>query len=533
MRTIIRDNYDPQIGDYHDKIVHDTVRNKIYLFDCDGVFLNVSKSYVIVTDEAGDSPDLAISQRFTTDGLNSKQDTLIAGDNITIEDNVISSTGGTKDYEELDNLPSIGGKTIIGDKTIADYGLQPAGDYVEDADYVHTDNNYTTEEKETLADLDERMDTAEDDIEDIQDVIPNQATSDNQLADKAFVNSSLNSITAFYITKNVQKEQFATYAELAAATEFYSGGEPRVPTRNDYCIVQADETKTDPVTGEAPTTRYIYQTNGWEFQYIVNKTTLTAVQLAALNSGITESGVGQIDTNTSNISSLQSGKQDVLTAGTGIDITNNVISATSSGPTVVQTKGTSTSNVMSQDATTKMVWPVSDKRGINIVKFNDGTYGTADVGEYNIFIGSAQNASVVKTSGTYNTIIGSGFSQQSSANRNIGLGNTMAFSGEYGMVIGSGLAGSNAIVLGGTGSSVYGAPAAYSVAIGRQSTTSIQGEVSFGGSRLGTNGYDGTAYRLLTNVHDPVSNQDAATKSYVDTNAGATINSTDWSALWQ
>lgn len=46
--------------------------------------------------------------------------------------------------------------------------------------------------------------------------------------------------------------------------------------------------------------------------------------------------------------------QEKLTAGAGIDITNNTISATGGGggPTVVQTTGTSTADVMSQNAVT-------------------------------------------------------------------------------------------------------------------------------------------------------------------------------------
>ena len=75
------------------------------------------------------------------------------------------------------------------------------------------------------------------DINTIEEKIPTQATASNQLADKEFVNSSINSITAFYITKNANGDQFSTKAELDAATVFYSGGEVRVPTRNDYCVV--------------------------------------------------------------------------------------------------------------------------------------------------------------------------------------------------------------------------------------------------------------------------------------------------------
>ena len=126
------------------------------------------------------------------------------------------------------------------------------------------------------------------DINTIKEKIPTQATNNNQLADKDFVNSSLNSITAFYITKNANGDQFNNKSELDGATEFYSGGELRVPTRNDYCIVLEDETKDN------STTRYIYQNNQWEFQYIVNETPLTSEQIKAINSGITPELVAKL-----------------------------------------------------------------------------------------------------------------------------------------------------------------------------------------------------------------------------------------------
>ena len=125
-----------------------------------------------------------------------------------------------------------------------------------------------------------RINTNRTNIESINNKIPAQASSSNQLADKDFVNSSLNSIAAYFITKNANGDSFATKAELDSTTTFYSGGSVRVPTRNDYCIVIKDETHDN------ATTRYIYNTN-WEYQYTINETPLTAEQLAALNSGIT------------------------------------------------------------------------------------------------------------------------------------------------------------------------------------------------------------------------------------------------------
>ena len=57
------------------------------------------------------------------------------------------------------------------------------------------------------------------------------------------------------------------------------------------------------------------------------QSTLTSEQLNAVNSGATATKINQIATNTTNITSLQTRKQDTLTAGENITIENNVISA--------------------------------------------------------------------------------------------------------------------------------------------------------------------------------------------------------------
>lgn len=122
----------------------------------------------------------------------------------------------------------------------------------------------------------------------IDAVIPSAATCSNQLADKNYVNDSINSVTAYYITKNAAGDQFATYAELAAATTFYSGWVQRTPTRNDYTIVLDDETHSHELT------RYIYN-SWWEYQYSINESPMTQAQLDALNSGITAAKVCAYD----------------------------------------------------------------------------------------------------------------------------------------------------------------------------------------------------------------------------------------------
>jgi len=150
--------------------------------------------------------------------------------------------------------------------------------------------------------------------------IPEQASADNQLADKAFVNSSIQNVAAYYITKDAAGNPFATKADLGAATTYYSGGEVRVPTRNDYCVVLADESKTIAETGENPTTRYIYGGSSWSYQYIVNRSGMTAAQWAAVNSNITAAAViklGALPT-AAELEVLLAGKEDAANKVTSL-----------------------------------------------------------------------------------------------------------------------------------------------------------------------------------------------------------------------
>ena len=70
---------------------------KIYVKNTDGTYISqpsVLVSNLDIVQDKGDSLTSAMSQKAVTDELTAKQDKLIPGDNITIIDNVISSTGG-------------------------------------------------------------------------------------------------------------------------------------------------------------------------------------------------------------------------------------------------------------------------------------------------------------------------------------------------------------------------------------------------------------------------------------------------------
>ena len=146
------------------------------------------------------------------------------------------------------------------------------------------------------------------DLNNVEDLIPSAATDQNQLADKAFVNSSISNMAANYVTSDAQGDNFATKAALSSGP-YYHKGQTYTLTENDYALVESDETKDN------ATTRYIYDGSQWSFQYIVNDTPFTQSQLDAINSGITANKVSGYDSLVSNVQAdwnAQSGLAQIL-----------------------------------------------------------------------------------------------------------------------------------------------------------------------------------------------------------------------------
>ena len=70
---------------------------KIYVKNTDGTYITQPSTLVSnldIVQDKGNSLTSAMSQKAVTDELANKQDKLVAGDNIIIEGNVISSAGG-------------------------------------------------------------------------------------------------------------------------------------------------------------------------------------------------------------------------------------------------------------------------------------------------------------------------------------------------------------------------------------------------------------------------------------------------------
>ena len=114
---------------------------------------------------------------------------------------------------------------------------------------------------------------AQADISDIQALIPNQATPQNQLADKDFVNSSIATNTATF------RGTYTTLAQIEAIPN---------PTNNDYAYLET----TDSV-GNNRFDRYKYSSSDsqWHYEYTLNNSSFTAEQWATINSGLTQSSV--------------------------------------------------------------------------------------------------------------------------------------------------------------------------------------------------------------------------------------------------
>lgn len=111
----------------------------------------------------------------------------------------------------------------------------------------------------------------------INSKIPSNATDENQLADKDFVNSSISTNTAYPIGT------FSSFEELEAYSEEL--------TNNDYAYVIVNE------SGNRVFKRYKWneKTQKWKYEFDLNTTGFTAEQWATINSKITTETLTRID----------------------------------------------------------------------------------------------------------------------------------------------------------------------------------------------------------------------------------------------
>lgn len=145
-----------------------------------------------------------------------------------------------------------------------EYPLKDANSYIKPATGIPA-----TDLAESVQISLDKADTAlqSEDLAPIEELIPAQATAENQLADKNFVNSSIATATADFK---------GTYNSLAELQQVAANA-------NDYGYVVSTD-----AAGNVIYNRYKYvEGTGWTFEYALNNSSFTAAEWAAIQSGIT------------------------------------------------------------------------------------------------------------------------------------------------------------------------------------------------------------------------------------------------------
>lgn len=128
---------------------------------------------------------------------------------------------------------------------------------------------------------------ADEEAERISKLIPNDATIDNNLATKEFVNSTVATSTATF------RGTYNSLAELEAVAD---------ADINDYGFVVQ-------TSGSATVyKRYKYDGSAWVWEYDLNNSSFTAAQWNAINSNADASKISQIEANRLAIAQLDAGK---------------------------------------------------------------------------------------------------------------------------------------------------------------------------------------------------------------------------------
>lgn len=388
----------------------------------------------------------------------------------TVEFGEVINDGGTHDYNELDNQPQINGHTLEGNKTTSELGIPV----------------YSAGENITISDDYVISATGGGGGSGVNSV-------NGQVGDVVLTTSDL---------ENTSDYQTGTEVESAISTAI-AGKQDTLTAGNNITIsnntISATDTTYTAGTGLA--------LNGTQFSV---DTTAIATQ-SDLTAGLAT-------------------KQDILTAGANVQINNNTISATDttysdftgtdgtaagaaglvpapattdagkflkadgtwdtagSAINVVQTTGTSTTDVMSQNATTSMVFADPSTRQ----KVQIGADAVARA-SYSVSIGRRAS-----TYGTNSVAVGD--STQAGYESGVAVGSSAKCTDNYATAIGA----------------YAKANMPYSVAVGTYAVAEAKGEMNIGTDTQTTAGYNNSNYRLLTGLYDPQSDHDAATKGYVD-----------------
>lgn len=222
--------------------------------------------------------------------IDKKQDILVAGKNISIEGNVISSIDPITSYETLTEKPSINGIELLGNKTLEELGIQTSGDFATNDRVDTVENTFRTEQERLETTLNEELE---------------------KKADKTDSLAGYGILDAYTMTEC--DEKFANKVNTEAAL-----------SKAQYDISILNESKADKattLTGYGINDAY---TKLWIDTNFVNNTRYN-YDLNTINNSL--NNLDTIKATKDEVAAGLSRKQNVLTAGNHIKIDNNLISA--------------------------------------------------------------------------------------------------------------------------------------------------------------------------------------------------------------
>lgn len=444
--------------------------------------------------------------------------------------------GGTTNFNELTNRPKYNGVTMTGNTDIPEVKNYTAGNNISISSgnvISAVDTKYTAGDNITISDQNVISATGTTYVAgEGLDLTGNEFSVDTTTIQEKLTPGDNVSISGNEISATDTTYTAGTGLDLTG-TEF-SADTTVLATKNDLSDKQDKLTAGSNITIAADNTisatdtTYTAGTNvSISSGNVISATDTTYTAGTGLSLNGTEFSA---DTSVLATQTDLSGKQDTLTAGSNITISDNTISATDTtysaftgtdgtaagtaglvpapattdagkflkadgtwdtagggGPTVVQTTGTSTTDVMSQNATTSMVF--------------DSTYPSS------VRIGTTYNA------GSNQQVAIGRLARTRSGVSNIAIGNATDSKGST----------APSVAIGGEATAAGNG----SIALGSYSNATQAGQMDISTGSRTTQGYNSSNYRLLTGLYDPQSDHDAATKGYVDTAvAGASYDPT-------
>lgn len=610
MRTIIRDNYTPKAGDYHERIVRDEVNNRQWIFDCDGVFTDITDttSEIEIVNELGPSTTAVTSQKLVTDNVGILQQEIDELKNSPDVVDIVATYAALQAYD----TSSLGTDDIV--RVLRDEMHDGASTYYRWNDpnagwnFIGTVGDYyTTGQVDTLLASKQDTLTAGANISiDSNNVISAIDTTYSVLTtDDYNWNSTtqdetepFDSVALWKLDDGLYKVTTGVNAYIAKRTPTPLAASNGLHIKSDWKVFSLDE-------------RYSYATVNNQLLFTVSLLNVDGTLIGSYpvpsegtidtyiarfimrNAGVPTSAPTDgnkklaIDT-TNNDLYLWTGTAwikfpktdttysnfvgtDGTTAGTAGLVpapattdagkflkADGTWDTAGSAVNVVQATGTSTTDVMSQDATTEMVYSnsslqLSIKIGNTAISYeadpnvepknaNIAIGYKAQSGEMNTSRGKCIAVGSVATAHGINGIaVGggaqSGYLYNDGANIAIGPGAKAcsvfhSFDAQYMSAISIGpdavTRKSYDIAIGdhATADTSIGA-----IAIGPYSSATITGEVNIGSTNT-TYGYNSSNYRLLSGVYDGQSAHDAVNKGQLDAASSYSTTEVDTGGTW-